>query len=86
MEKFVASNRGGMATDRDGAPVFLAKSNWELGYVADKFPDDQIRQDPRTPRRERGRLSGRFAVVGRRLRLPRQNGEKAHRAVRRHLS
>jgi len=27
-----------MATDRDGAPVFLAKSNWELGYVAEKFP------------------------------------------------
>jgi peptide chain release factor 3 len=26
-----------MATDRDGAPVFLAKSAWELGYVADKF-------------------------------------------------
>ena len=26
-------------TDRDGAPVFLAKSNWELGYVADKFPN-----------------------------------------------
>ena len=26
-----------MATDRDGAPVFLAKSAWELGYVAEKF-------------------------------------------------
>jgi peptide chain release factor 3 len=23
---------------RDGAPVFLAKSNWELGYAAEKFP------------------------------------------------
>jgi peptide chain release factor 3 len=34
----MASNRGGMATDRDGAHVFLAKSNWELGYVAEKFP------------------------------------------------
>jgi peptide chain release factor 3 len=39
MEKFVNSNRGGMAKDRDGAPVFLAKSAWELGYVADKFPN-----------------------------------------------
>jgi peptide chain release factor 3 len=39
LEKFMASNRGGMAADRDGAPVFLAKSNWELGYVADKFPN-----------------------------------------------
>ena len=33
------ANRGGMAADRDGAPVFLAKSAWELGYVADKFPN-----------------------------------------------
>jgi len=23
---------------RDGAPVFLAKSNWELGYIADRNP------------------------------------------------
>jgi peptide chain release factor 3 len=38
VEKFKAANRGGMAKDRDGAPVFLAKSNWELGYVAEKFP------------------------------------------------
>jgi peptide chain release factor 3 len=38
MEKFAASNRGGMAADRDGAPVFLAKNQWEIGYVADKFP------------------------------------------------
>jgi peptide chain release factor 3 len=37
IEKFAAGNRGGMATDRDGAPVFLAKSAWELGYVAEKF-------------------------------------------------
>ena len=38
MTKFVTANRGGMAADRDGAAVFLAKSAWELGYVADKFP------------------------------------------------
>jgi peptide chain release factor 3 len=38
LEKFVEGNRGGMAQDRDGAPVFLAKSAWELGYVTDKFP------------------------------------------------
>jgi peptide chain release factor 3 len=37
-EKFVAANRGQMAEDRDGAPVFLAKSAWELGYIAAKFP------------------------------------------------
>ena len=28
-----------MATDRDGAPVFLSKSAWEIGYVADRFPN-----------------------------------------------
>ncbi len=39
LEKFAAGNRGGMAADRDGAPVFLAKSQWEIGYVADKFPN-----------------------------------------------
>jgi len=38
LEKFVESNRGGMATDRDDSPVFLAKSSWELNYVAEKFP------------------------------------------------
>ena len=27
-----------MASDRDGAPVFLAKSTWELNYVTDKHP------------------------------------------------
>ena len=39
LEKFAAANRGGMAADRDGAPVFLAKSAWEMGYVAEKFPN-----------------------------------------------
>ncbi len=38
LEKFTAANRGQMALDRDSAPVFLAKSQWELGYVAGKFP------------------------------------------------
>jgi len=38
-EKFIAANRGQMAQDRDGAPVFLAKSQWELGYVSGKFPN-----------------------------------------------
>jgi peptide chain release factor 3 len=36
--KFSEANRGGMASDRDGAPVFLAKSAWEVNYVAEKFP------------------------------------------------
>jgi peptide chain release factor 3 len=37
IEKFAAANRGGMAADRDGAPVFLAKSQWEIGYVTERF-------------------------------------------------
>ncbi|HEX4028396.1 MAG TPA: peptide chain release factor 3, partial [Rhizomicrobium sp.] len=39
VEKFSAANRGGMATDRDGAPVFLSKSAWEIGYVTERFPN-----------------------------------------------
>ncbi|HXR94559.1 MAG TPA: peptide chain release factor 3 [Rhizomicrobium sp.] len=39
IETFAAAHRGSMATDRDGAPVFLAKNAWELGYVAEKFPN-----------------------------------------------
>jgi peptide chain release factor 3 len=38
IEKLTAMYRNQMATDRDNAPVFLAKSNWELGYVSEKFP------------------------------------------------
>ena len=28
-----------MAEDRDGAPVFLARDRWEVGYVAERSPD-----------------------------------------------
>ncbi|HEY2444173.1 MAG TPA: peptide chain release factor 3 [Rhizomicrobium sp.] len=38
MEKFISFHREQMAEDRDKAPVFLAKSTWELGYVAQKSP------------------------------------------------
>ena len=38
MEKFLSFYREQMAEDRDLAPVFLARSNWELGYVSQKFP------------------------------------------------
>ena len=37
IERLVSTYRNQMATDRDGAAVFLAKSAWELGYVAEKF-------------------------------------------------
>ncbi len=38
LDLFVSANRGGMSTDRDGSPVFLARNAWELGYVAEKNP------------------------------------------------
>jgi peptide chain release factor 3 len=38
IEKFTSFYREQMGEDRDAAPVFLAKSNWELGYVSQKFP------------------------------------------------
>ncbi len=37
LEKFYGVYRNQCATDRDGAPVFLAKSAWEVGYASDKF-------------------------------------------------
>ena len=38
LKAFTDLNRSAMAKDRDGNPVFLAKSAWEVGYVADRYP------------------------------------------------
>ncbi|MBJ6122084.1 peptide chain release factor 3 [Sphingomonas mollis] len=38
LKNFTDLNRSAMAKDRDGNPVFLAKSSWEVGYVADRYP------------------------------------------------
>jgi len=38
VKAFMDLNRGAMAKDRDANPVFLAKSSWEVGYVADRYP------------------------------------------------
>ena len=38
IEDFASKNRTAMATDIDGAPVFLGKSTWELGYIAERYP------------------------------------------------
>jgi peptide chain release factor 3 len=38
LKTFLDHNRSAMAKDRDGAPVFLAKSAWEVGYVQDRYP------------------------------------------------
>jgi hypothetical protein len=38
LKKFLDANQGNLADDRDGSPVFMAKSAWELRYVAERFP------------------------------------------------
>ena len=38
LEEFKGLHRSAMAEDRDGAPVFLAKDQWELNYIQGKFP------------------------------------------------
>jgi peptide chain release factor 3 len=38
LKAFMDLNRGAMARDRDANPVFLAKTAWEVGYVADRYP------------------------------------------------
>jgi peptide chain release factor 3 len=42
LQKFKDGHKGNMAEDRDGAPVFMAKSGWELRYSAEKFPKIQF--------------------------------------------
>ncbi|HXV00826.1 MAG TPA: peptide chain release factor 3 [Caulobacteraceae bacterium] len=39
LEAFAATHRSAMASDIDGAPVFLAKSAWEIGYVTERYPE-----------------------------------------------
>ena len=39
MKAFVDEHRSAMAEDRDGAPVFLARDNWELNFVTGRFSD-----------------------------------------------
>ena len=38
IKTFVAKNQGAIAHDRYGAPVFLARSQWEAGYAEEKNP------------------------------------------------
>jgi peptide chain release factor 3 len=38
LDDFMGKYRPQMAVDIDAAPVFLAKSNWETGYVGERFP------------------------------------------------
>jgi peptide chain release factor 3 len=43
LEAFVESNRAQIAEDGEGAPVFLGKSAWEIGYVQDRNPAIRFR-------------------------------------------
>jgi peptide chain release factor 3 len=38
VEDFMSKHRTAMATDIDNQPVFLAKTSWETGYVAERYP------------------------------------------------
>jgi peptide chain release factor 3 len=38
MKEFQSLHRTAIATDRDGAPVFMAKDNWDLNYVMGRHP------------------------------------------------
>ena len=38
LKAFIAAHRGAIATDRDGAPVFMAKDLWELNYHENRNP------------------------------------------------
>jgi len=38
LKRFTESNTGSLAEDRDGAPVFLARNNWELNYTQENWP------------------------------------------------
>ncbi|MBX7248645.1 MAG: peptide chain release factor 3 [Caulobacteraceae bacterium] len=38
LEDFASKHKTAMARDIDDAPVFLSKSAWETGYIADRYP------------------------------------------------
>ena len=38
LKKFLDAHQGNLADDRDGSPVFMAKSGWELRYTAERWP------------------------------------------------
>ncbi len=39
LKAFAQFNAGNMAKDRDGNPVFMARSSWDVGYQQEKNPD-----------------------------------------------
>ena len=39
LEAFLEKNRSAVGTDLDGAPVYLAKNAWDVGYAQEKNPE-----------------------------------------------
>ncbi len=39
LEAFLEKNKGSAGTDLDGAPVYLAKNAWDVGYAQEKNPE-----------------------------------------------
>jgi len=39
LKTFMDLNRSSMAKDRDANPVYMAKTAWDVGYVADRYPN-----------------------------------------------
>jgi len=39
LKVFIDKSQASMGEDLDGAPVFLAKSAWDIGYAQEKNPD-----------------------------------------------
>ena len=39
LDSFAEFNRPNLAKDRDGDPVFMAKSPWDVGYQQEKNPE-----------------------------------------------
>ena len=39
LEAFLDKNKSASGTDLDGAPVYLAKNAWDVGYAQEKNPD-----------------------------------------------
>ena len=39
IEEFLERNKSASGTDLDGAPVYLAKNAWDVGYAQEKHPD-----------------------------------------------
>ena len=44
LKKFIDANQGSMATDHDGADVFLARNAWHLNKAQEDFPDVEFKK------------------------------------------